>query len=69
MKLKDLRPILYSATGEIQWAIVYDLEKNEDLEYGCSIEFAVTHYGGCEVKRISSCYNFENETDYLVITI
>ena len=69
MKLKDLKPILYSETGAIQWAIVYDYEKNEDLEYGCSIEFAICHYGEYEVKRISSCYNYEKEDHYLVITI
>lgn len=69
MKLKDLKPILHSKTGAIQWAIVYDYDKHEDLEYGCSVEYAMIHYGECEVKRISSCYNFENGFDYLVITI
>ena len=69
MKLKDLKPILHSTTGKIQWTVVYDLEKNEDLERSCSIEFAVTHYGECEVKMISSCYNCTDGNDYLVITI
>ena len=55
MKLKDLKSILYSDTGAIQWAIVYDHNKNEDLEKHCSIEFAVAHYGEYEVKRISAC--------------
>lgn len=69
MKLKDLKPILYSTTGGIQWAVVYDLEKNEDIERCCSVEFAIAHYGECEVKRINSYYNCENGNDYIVITI
>lgn len=67
MKLKDLESILSSESGAIQRTIVYDLEKNDDLECGCSIEFAVTNYGEREVKRIGSCY--ESGKDYLIITI
>lgn len=69
MKLKDLNLILHSASGLMQWAIVYDYEKNEDVEYGCSVEYAIANYGECEVKRISSYYNYTNQLDYLVITI
>lgn len=69
MKLKDLKPILHSTTGVIQRAIIYDLEKDEDIKYGCSIEYAIVNYGECEVKRIHSYYDYTNGFDYLVITI
>ena len=69
MKLKDLELCLYSPTGEIQRAIVYDYNKNEDLEQGCSVEYAISRYGEYEVKRISSHYESISDQDYLVITI
>ena len=69
MRLKDLKPILYSTVGAIQWAIVYDYERNEDIEHGCSIEYAITHYEEYEVKRITSYYEVSTGNDYLVITI
>ena len=69
MKLKDLKLCLYSPTGEIQRAIVYDYNQNKDLEQGCSVEYAISHYGEYEVKRISSCYEYISGQDYLVITI
>lgn len=69
MKLKELKSILYSQTGSFQWAIVYDWAKNIDLEKGCSIEYAIEHYGECEVKKIQSCYESDEGQDYLVITI
>lgn len=63
MKLKDLKPVLYSSRGSIQFAIVYDREKNADLENGCSIEYAVEKYGDRTVHHIEA---FENQ---LVVTI
>ena len=63
MKLKELESILYSTISNIQSTIVYDLEKNEDLEIGCSVEYAITLYGECEVKHIQA------EHSYMVITI
>jgi hypothetical protein len=69
MKLKELKTILYSKTGDYQWAIVYDWAKNIDLATGCSIEYAIEHYGECEVKRIRSCYEADKGQDYLVIII
>ena len=66
MKLRELKSILYSQTGNIQWAIVYDLETNTDIAR-CSIEGAVANYGGYEVKRITSYADCDNH--YLVITI
>lgn len=67
MKLKELKEVLYSRTGEIQQAIIYNLNENKDVEYGCSIEFAMVNYGEYEVKRINSCY--ENDMSCLLITI
>lgn len=63
MKLKELKQILYSRRDYIQSTIVYNSETNEDVENGCSIEYAIKHYGEKEVKHIEV---FENQ---LVITI
>jgi hypothetical protein len=63
MKLKDLKSVLYSSRGAIQFAIVYDQEKNRDLENGCSIDYAVEKYSDRTVHHIEA---FEHR---LVITI
>lgn len=63
MKLKSLSTVLYSSRGSIQSAIVYDLSANKDLEHGCSVDYAVKHYGDSEVKQIQA------DNNYLVITI
>lgn len=68
MKLKELKSILHSNTGQIQMAIVYDIDNNKDLASG-SIEYAMKEYGEMEVNRISSCVKFKNGQDYLVITV
>ena len=63
MKLKALKSILYSTRGCVQFAIVYDSEKNTDIENGCSIEYAVKKHGEKEVMHIEAVEN------QLVITI
>lgn len=63
MKLKELKSILYSSRGSVQFAIVYDSETNTDLVNGCSIDYAVQTFGDKEVKHIEA---FENQ---LLITI
>ena len=63
MKLKEMKSVLFSRRGSVQFAIIYDLEKNEDIENGCSIEYAIKHYGEKEVKHIEA---FENN---LLITV
>ena len=63
MKLKDLEKVLYSTRGNVQFAIVYDQQKNTDLVAGCSIDYAVKEYGDRELKRIEA---FENQ---LLLTI
>lgn len=63
MKLKDLKSVLYSTRGYIQFAIVYDRVNNTDLENGCSIEYAVKKYGDRTVYHIEA---FENQ---LIITV
>lgn len=67
MKLKELKSILRSNIGQIQMAIVYDRKKNKDVGKG-SIEYVMKEYGEMEVKRISSCIDFDG-WDCLVITI
>jgi hypothetical protein len=63
MKLKELKSILYSTHGYVQFAIVYDIEKNTDIENGCSIEYAIKNHGEKEVKHIQA---FEHQ---LVISV
>ena len=58
MKIKQLKNVLYSTTGNIQFAIVYDSKTHKDLENGCSIDYAVKHYGDRELIRIKA---FENQ--------
>ena len=67
MKLKELKPIIYSRTGDMQICIVYDIKNNVDLKYGCSAEYAYEHYGDREIVRIQSV--FENGKAYLVFSI
>jgi hypothetical protein len=69
MKLKELQSIIRSRIGSIQWAIVYDANHNKDLEYGCSVDYALDNYGDYEVTHIHSYYDHANFKDYLVITI
>lgn len=57
MILRDLKGILYSNTGNIQFATVYDIDSDADLESGCSVEYAINHYGNMEVKRIQAYGN------------
>ena len=67
MKLKELKPIVFSVTGHIQTCIVYDRSNNVDIEYGCSVEYAYEHYGEREVHRVFAAY--ENGTEYIVFSI
>lgn len=63
MRLSELSGILRSTRGDIQLAVVYDGEKNYDLEDGCSVEYAIKHYGDKELKQLQA---FE---DQIIITI
>ena len=67
MKLKDLAPVAYSLTGGIQSCIVYDFSENIDLGTGCSIEYAIKHYGDRGLHRISSLY--EDGCSYLLLSL
>ena len=64
MKLKDLKDIIYSSRDGIQSTIVYDAKTFEDIEFGCSIEFAIMMYGDKTIKRIMA-----DNGGYLVIGI
>lgn len=50
MRLKDLKSVLRSRRGFIQFAIIYDSETNNDIESSCSIELKRSDYKGdrCE---------------------
>lgn len=67
MKLEDLKPVIFSMTGDIQTCIVYDRCNNVDLECGCSVEYAYKTYGEREVHRVMTAY--ENGTSHLVFSI
>ena len=67
MKLSELKPVLYSITGNIQLCIIYDSNANADIEHGCSAEYAYKHYGDRVVTRISSA--FEKGQEYIVISL
>ena len=57
MKLKDLSTVLRSTTGAMQEAIVYDLDIAQDLASGCSVDYAVKHYGDMELERITAYWH------------
>lgn len=63
MKIKDLKDVLYSSRGNIQFAIVWDIYNNVDIENGCSIDYAVETYGERELLRIEA---FENKLLFTV---
>lgn len=63
MRLSELSGILRSTRGDIQLAVVYDVEKCYDLENSCSVEYAIKHYGDKELKQLQA---FENK---IIITI
>ena len=67
MKLKELKPVIYSRTGDIQSCIVYDSGSDIDLHYGCSVEYAYEVFGEREIKRVQSTY--ENGSAYIVFSI
>lgn len=69
MKLKDLKPILRSVTGNLQWAIVWDQTKQRTLDSGCSIEYAVNEYVEYRIDRITSSYDQKSGMDSLVLYI
>jgi hypothetical protein len=62
MKLKNLKSILKSNRGNIQFAILYDSKTNADIEQG-TIDNIVENYGEKEVVRIEA---FESQ---LIITV
>ena len=57
MKLKELKSVLYSHMGNIQWAIVWDTKTAQDIANGCSVDYAVAHYGECELVQIQAYEN------------
>lgn len=63
MKLKNMKNILRSTTGDIQMCVVWNSEKCVVLENACSVEYAIKHYGEYILDRI---YTYELD---LVISI
>lgn len=63
MKLKELKDVLYSIRGDIASCVVWDQLKREELERGCSAEYAIENYGDCEIRRICA------DNNYLVLEV
>lgn len=53
MKLNELKTILKSNRGSVQFAILYDSKANADIDNG-SIDYIVECHGEKEVKRIEA---------------
>ena len=53
MKIRDLKSVAYSSHGDIQWAVVYDYNSQQDLMHG-SVECAIKEYGECELTRLQA---------------
>ena len=58
MRLSELKNVLYSTRGDVTSCIVWDQLKREELERGCSAEYAIEHYGDCEIRRICADNNY-----------
>ena len=54
MKLKEYRGILRSSRDGVQSVIVYDGDEYKDIEDGCSVEYALLHYGDKELYWITA---------------
>lgn len=52
MKLKDLKPVLHSSIGDIQFVSLYDSKLNMEIQSCCSFEYALVNYGDREVSRL-----------------
>ena len=63
MKLKELKPILYSNHGNLTTCILYDISVDLDIESGCTAEYLIDKYGEREVKRLQA------DDNCVVITI
>ncbi len=63
MTLNKLKDILYSTRDNILHCIIYDAKTFEDIEKGCSIEYAMENYGDNAITRITV------DQGYLVIGI
>lgn len=62
MKLNELKNILQSNRGCVQFAILYDSKKNADIDNG-TIDYIVANHGEKEVIRIEASEN------QLIITV
>ena len=54
MKVKNLTPVMFSRPGAFQPAIVYDIDRAEDLAHGCSVDYAIKTYGERTVALITA---------------
>lgn len=63
MLLSQLKPILCSYHGSIQFAVLYEMVSNTTLVDGATVDYIVENYPDVVVKRIQA-YD-----DKLIITI
>ena len=57
MKLKELKEVLYSSIGDLQTAVVWDVDTHKVIIGGCSIEHALGRFGDWQVVRIGAVDN------------
>ena len=62
MKLKELKPILYSTRCNLTMGILYDSSVDMDIETGC-VDYLIEKHGERDVKRL------EADGNHVVITV
>ena len=63
MKLKELKPILYSTRCNMTMGILYDSSVDMDIESGCTVDYIIDKYGDKTVKQLQA------DNNCVVITI
>ena len=57
MRLGELKSVLFSSIDNIQSVIIYSRIEHNEIENGCSAEYAIKNYGKKELLRIQAANN------------
>lgn len=57
MRLGELKSVLFSSIDNIQSVIIYSRTEHNEIENGCSAEYAIKNYGEKELLRIQAANN------------
>ena len=63
MKLKDLKEILKSPEGDVEFVVLYNKAQYKTLDEGSSVDYLIQKYGESDVVRIYA------SSDLLIIAI